>query len=86
MIKGYAVGSPKRNPALPSIPTTKEAGLPEFQATGWYALFAPRATPEPILDKLTDALDKALMMRAFACVLPIWGATFRRWIGAAGKH
>jgi tripartite-type tricarboxylate transporter receptor subunit TctC len=60
MIKGYAVGSPKRNPALPSIPTTKEAGLPEFQATGWYALFAPRATPEPILDKLTDALDKAL--------------------------
>jgi tripartite-type tricarboxylate transporter receptor subunit TctC len=42
MIKGYAVGSPKRNPALPNIPTTNEAGLPEFQATGWYAIFAPR--------------------------------------------
>jgi tripartite-type tricarboxylate transporter receptor subunit TctC len=60
MLKGYAVGSPKRNPALPNIPTTKEAGLPAFQATGWYALFAPKGTPKPILDKLSDALDKAL--------------------------
>jgi tripartite-type tricarboxylate transporter receptor subunit TctC len=59
-IKGYAVGTPKRNPALPNVPTTKEAGLPEFQATGWYALFAPRGTPKPIVDRLTDALDHAL--------------------------
>ena len=58
--KGYAVASPTRNPALPDLPTTREAGLPEFQATGWYALFAPKATPQPILDKLTDALDQAL--------------------------
>jgi tripartite-type tricarboxylate transporter receptor subunit TctC len=59
-IKGYAVGSPKRNPALPNIPTTKEAGLPEFQATGWYALFAPKGTPSPIVARLTGALDQAL--------------------------
>jgi tripartite-type tricarboxylate transporter receptor subunit TctC len=59
-IKGYAVGSPKRNPALPNVPTTREAGLPEFQATAWCALFAPKGTPRPILDGLTDALDKAL--------------------------
>jgi tripartite-type tricarboxylate transporter receptor subunit TctC len=59
-IKGYAVGTPKRDPALPDVPTTREAGLPEFQATGWYALFAPKRTPKPILDKLTDALGKAL--------------------------
>jgi tripartite-type tricarboxylate transporter receptor subunit TctC len=60
MVKGYAVGTPKRNPALPNVSTTAEAGLPEFQATGWYALFAPKSTPKPMLDKLTDALDKAL--------------------------
>jgi tripartite-type tricarboxylate transporter receptor subunit TctC len=42
------------------VPTTGEAGLPEFQASGWFALFAPKATPKPILDKLTDALDRAL--------------------------
>ena len=59
-IKGYAVATPARNPALPNVPTTREAGLPDFQATGWYGLFAPKATPKPILDKLTDALDKAL--------------------------
>jgi tripartite-type tricarboxylate transporter receptor subunit TctC len=45
---------------LPKIPTSKEAGLPEFQAVPWVALFAPKGTPRPILDQLTDALDKAL--------------------------
>ena len=59
-IKGYAVGTPERNPALPNVPTSKEAGLPAFQAQAWNALFAPKGTPQPILDKLTDALDKAL--------------------------
>jgi tripartite-type tricarboxylate transporter receptor subunit TctC len=59
-VKGYAVATPARNPALPNIPTTKEEGLPEFQASGWYALFAPKGTPKPVLDTLTAALDKAL--------------------------
>jgi tripartite-type tricarboxylate transporter receptor subunit TctC len=59
-IKAYAVGTAERNPALPNVPTSKEAGLPEFQAQAWNALFAPKGTPQPILDKLTDALDKAL--------------------------
>jgi tripartite-type tricarboxylate transporter receptor subunit TctC len=59
-IKAYAIGTPARNPALPDVPTSKEAGLPEFEAQAWNALFAPRATPRPILDKLSDALDGAL--------------------------
>src|SRR5262245_29104473 len=59
-IKAYAVGTPERNPALPNVPTTKEAGVPEFQAQAWNALFAPKGTPQPVLDKLSDALDKAL--------------------------
>ena len=59
-IKAYGIGTPERNPALPNVPTTKEAGLPEFQAQAWNALFAPKGTPQPILDKLSDALDKAL--------------------------
>jgi tripartite-type tricarboxylate transporter receptor subunit TctC len=37
-----------------------EAGLPEFLALPWFALFAPKGTPQPILDKLTDALGRAL--------------------------
>jgi len=59
-IKAYAIGTAERNPALPDIPTTREAGLPEFQASAWNALFAPKTTPRPIVDKLADALDKAL--------------------------
>ncbi len=59
-IKAYAIGTAERNPMLPDVPTSKEAGLPEFQASAWNALFAPKRTPKPILDRLTDALDKAL--------------------------
>jgi tripartite-type tricarboxylate transporter receptor subunit TctC len=59
-IKAYAIGTPERNPALPNVPTSKEAGLPDFQASAWNALFAPKGTPKPLLDKLSAALDKAL--------------------------
>jgi tripartite-type tricarboxylate transporter receptor subunit TctC len=59
-IKAYAIGTPERNPALPDVPTSKEAGLPEFQASAWNALFAPKDTPKEALDKLSDALSKAL--------------------------
>ncbi len=59
-IKAYAIGTPERNPALPNVPTSKEAGLPEFQASAWNALFAPKGTPQAIGDKLSAALDKAL--------------------------
>jgi len=59
-LKAYAIGTAERSPALPNAPTSKEAGLPEFQVSAWHALFAPKGTPKPILDKLSDALDKAL--------------------------
>jgi tripartite-type tricarboxylate transporter receptor subunit TctC len=59
-IKIYALAAPNRNPALPGVPSVVEAGLPAFQASAWNGLFAPKGTPKPILDKLTDALDKAL--------------------------
>jgi tripartite-type tricarboxylate transporter receptor subunit TctC len=58
--KGYAISTAERSPSLPNVPTAKEAGLPEFQASGWNALFAPKSTPKPVLDQLADALDKAL--------------------------
>jgi tripartite-type tricarboxylate transporter receptor subunit TctC len=59
-IKAYAIGSPQRSPILPEVPTARESGLPEFQAMPWWALFAPKETPQPILDRLSDALDGAL--------------------------
>ena len=59
-IKAYAIGSAGRSAALPNVPTSSEAGLPDFQAVGWYGLFSPKEVPKPILDRLTDALDMAL--------------------------
>jgi tripartite-type tricarboxylate transporter receptor subunit TctC len=59
-IKAYAIGSTNRSPALPNVPTSKEAGLPDFQASAWFAFFAPKDLPKPICDKLSDALDNAL--------------------------
>ena len=59
-IKAYAIGTATRNPALPEVPTAKEAGMPKFDVTAWNALFAPKGTPKEVLDKLSDALNTAL--------------------------
>ena len=59
-IKAYAIATPERNPSLPDVPTTTEAGLPAFQAQAWNAIFAPKGTPAPIVAKLNAAIGKAL--------------------------
>lgn len=59
-IRAYAIASTERSPALPDVPTTIEAGLPEFQVTAWNALFAPKNTPKENVAKLNAALSKAL--------------------------
>ena len=59
-IKAYAIATPERNPSLPNVPTTAEAGLPAFQAQAWNAIFAPKGTPPDIVAKLNAAAAKAL--------------------------
>jgi tripartite-type tricarboxylate transporter receptor subunit TctC len=59
-IRAYAIAMPERSPALPDVPTTKEAGLPEYQVTAWNAIFAPKGTSKEIVTTLSAALDKAL--------------------------
>ncbi len=59
-IKAFAIATPARSPALPNVPTTKEAGLPNYEVSAWNAIFAPKGTPEAIVKQLSDALDKAL--------------------------
>lgn len=59
-IKALAIGTSERAAVIPNTPTTAEAGLPAFQASGWNALFAPKGTPKPIVEKLADAVSKAL--------------------------
>lgn len=59
-IKAYAIATPERNPSLPNVPTTAEAGLPAFQAQAWNAMFAPKGTSPAILASLNAAAGKAL--------------------------
>jgi tripartite-type tricarboxylate transporter receptor subunit TctC len=59
-LKAYAVTSDQRAPMLPDVPTTAEAGMPDFNLTVWFGLSAPRGTPRPIVDKLNTALGAAL--------------------------
>jgi tripartite-type tricarboxylate transporter receptor subunit TctC len=59
-IKSYAIATPERNPSLPDLPTTAEAGLPAFQAQAWNAIFAPKGTSPAIVAKLNAAAVKAL--------------------------
>ncbi|WP_454724812.1 MULTISPECIES: tripartite tricarboxylate transporter substrate binding protein [Cupriavidus] len=50
----------KRAAALPEVPTTAEAGYPQFQAVTWYGLFAPKGTPAPVLQGVVAALREAV--------------------------
>ena len=59
-VKALAVAARKRSPMLPDVPTSYEQGLPEFDCAPFYAVFAPRGTPQPIVAKLTEALNKGL--------------------------
>jgi tripartite-type tricarboxylate transporter receptor subunit TctC len=59
-IRAYAIATPERSPALPDVPTTREAGLPEYQVSAWNALFAPKGLPREIHERLADTLMRAL--------------------------
>ena len=59
-IKAYAVTTPERLKVLPDVPTTQEAGLPGVQVTIWHGLYAPKGTPEAVVQKLEASLQKAL--------------------------
>ena len=59
-LKAFAITGDTRSPILPDVPTTKEAGMPQFNLTVWFGLSAPKGTPRPIIDKLNAALAVAL--------------------------
>ena len=59
-MKGLAIAAEKRAPGLADVPTTAEAGMPNFAVSGWYGLVAPAKTPKEIVDKVNAAALKAL--------------------------
>ncbi len=60
LVKGLVVGSNVRLASLPELPTSAEAGVPDFEAQGWNGLFVPKGTPADIVAKLNDAARAAV--------------------------
>jgi len=59
-LRALAIGSAKRTPALPDVPTVAESGVPGYEYTTWYGIFAPSKTPSPIVAKLNTEIVRML--------------------------
>jgi len=55
-LRALAVGTPKRSPSMPEVPTVAESGYPGFDASLWLGFFAPKGTPAPVLKRLYTEL------------------------------
>lgn len=59
-IRALAVSGPRRSPILPAIPTVQEAGVRGYEVTSWNGMFAPRGTPQEVIEVLNRALHEIL--------------------------
>lgn len=59
-VRALATSGPRRSPALPEVPTVQEAGIAGFDVTSWNALFAPKGTPETVIQTLYATLKEVL--------------------------
>ncbi|AHG62885.1 Bug family tripartite tricarboxylate transporter substrate binding protein [Advenella mimigardefordensis] len=59
-VRALAVTSKTRLASLPDVPTMQELGLPEYEMRSWQAIFAPKGTPEPIVEKLYSNIKAIL--------------------------
>ena len=73
-VKALAVTGTKRSQLMPELPTIAESGLPGYNASGWYGLFAPAATPRPIVSRLNAEAVKALRLPDVVRTLSSQGA------------
>lgn len=70
-LKPLAVTTATRSPAFPEVPTMREAGVPGYEVTTWYALWAPAGTPAEIVNKLQQEVAKAMARQE---IKDIWAA------------
>jgi tripartite-type tricarboxylate transporter receptor subunit TctC len=72
-VRVLAITAPQREPKFPDIPTMKESGFPDFETSVWSAFFVRADTPDDIVNKLADAMQKAMTSeagRAYQATLP----------------
>jgi tripartite-type tricarboxylate transporter receptor subunit TctC len=89
-IKAYAITSPERNASLPSVPTTRELGLPQVDMAVWHGIYAPKGTPAAVVHQVNEALQVALADAAIQTRLADMGTdlfpTNRRSPAAHAQH
>ena len=68
-VRALAVGGEKRSPAVPQLPTVKEASGLEFKTGGWYGYLAPRGTPPAVVARLHEAIGRTLAQPAVKAIL-----------------
>lgn len=74
-LRALAITSEQRHPSLPNIPTTAEAGLPDFKLDAWFSLFGPANMPQPVVDKLAAAVKKVVTSAEFGKAMSAQGST-----------
>jgi tripartite-type tricarboxylate transporter receptor subunit TctC len=73
-LRPLAVGTPKRSPSLPEVPTVAESGYPGFDASLWLAFMAPAGTPLPVIERLHKEVAAAVASRETSEALDKAGA------------
>jgi tripartite-type tricarboxylate transporter receptor subunit TctC len=59
-VRALAITSKKRSPLMPELPTVDESGVPGYEYHTWFGFWAPKGTPQPVIDKLDAEVKKAL--------------------------
>ncbi|HJV70674.1 tripartite tricarboxylate transporter substrate binding protein [Ideonella sp.] len=93
-IKALAVASTQRAPGFPDVPTTVEAGVPTYQVSTWYGLWAPKGTPKEIITAMQSEMKKAFagdeIKSAWtglgASVPAMWGDDFGKFVTSETKR
>ena len=65
-VKAIVVAAPDRAAQVPDIPNSTEAGMPDMVTIAWSALFFPKATPRPIVERMNTAIDQAMREQEIA--------------------
>jgi len=69
-LRALAVTSARRSPSLPDMPSMQETGIPDFDVSQWYGLFAPAGAPRPVIDRIhrevVEILKTAEMQKRMA--------------------
>ena len=76
-LKALAITAATRSPALPEVPTLAESGVPDLEVIGWFAVFAPAATPAPVLARLVEACNAVVATPDFRRRAEEQGAVIR---------